>query len=183
MAELIENPARGSDSRERDSTPQNLQGSPWNIDGGWGRSCLGISRKRDASGWTIAKRRNIERAHYESWCRDARMLFCNSPGPRHLLFARARRKFRISGSPRYTPPEIAKVRDERGMRKGFCRPATGYLRKRSDGSVTLRSRGLISCRPPRRRGSVRHQFYRATDREKAAPMIKNESHAPKTLDE
>lgn len=97
-----------------------------------------------------------------------RMLFCNSPSPRHLLFAHVCRKFRISGSPRCrgAPAEIARLG---WMARGFfTRHATGDTRKRW--MILLGC--LVDWFLVGRRRSVQHQFYRANDREKAAPTDK-----------
>lgn len=127
----------------------------------------GYSRRR-VSGWTIAKRRNIERAHYESWCRYG----CCFAIPRHLLFAHVCRKFRISGSPRSAAARwrrlLATRKEEKGewMARGFCRSATGYVRKR----WMILLRRLMDWFLVARRISVQHQFHRANDHEKVAPV-------------
>lgn len=75
MAELIENPTRENDLSGREKF--DASESPVcrrrhrriaKDRGPRKRRATGYSRKAGASGWTIAKRRNIERAHYESWC-------------------------------------------------------------------------------------------------------------------
>lgn len=114
MAELIENLTRGSDSlgRKGFDAPESPvfrrrhRGIAEDWESGRAEGCLSVPE--GASGWTIAKRRNIERAHYESWCQcaDVVLQFPESPAPSFCVC----RKFRISGSPRCcgAPAEIAR---------------------------------------------------------------------------
>lgn len=74
----------------------------------------------------------------------ARMLFCNSPSPRHLLFAFVE-SFEFPGL-RDAATRRRRLLQDRGG-EGFCRRATGDTRKGVNDSVRL-LHGLISCRPP-----------------------------------
>lgn len=151
MAELIENPTRGSDPRERDSTPRNLQcmaKAPWGSEG-WG-GCLDIPEKRARLAGRLPNGVTLSALIMKV---DAGCGCCFAiPRVPGTFFLRASLESFEFPDLRDTLPEIAKLG---WTLRGFCRPATGYLRKRSDDSVTPVHR-LISCSSER---SAQHQFY------------------------